>query len=102
MGFLTDLESSSLRMARISLHIVGGEDEFEPQPELSVEHDDFLLQSLREIASDSVYSFAEVSRTRTLLEAIATRQVGFQDGAPRAVVGSRLNRAQYPLLTAKP
>src|SRR3546814_1949021 len=74
MGFLTDGESASLRLARISLHIVGGEDEFEPQPELPVEHDDFLLQIIRDIASDSVYRFAEISTTRTTIESIATRR----------------------------
>src|SRR3546814_3759060 len=81
MGFLTDGESASLRLARISLHIVGGEDEFEPQPELPVEHDDFLLQIIRDIASDSVYRFAEISTTRTTIESIATRQLAFQEGA---------------------
>lgn len=81
MGFLTDSEAASLRMARMSLHIVGGEDEFEPQPELQVEHDDFLLQILRDIASDSVYRFVEISTTRTTIESIATREVGFEEGA---------------------
>src|SRR3546814_20378628 len=79
MGFLTDGESASLRLARISLHIVGGEDEFEPQPELPVEHDDFLLQIIRDIASDSVYRFAEISTTRTTNESIATRKRACQE-----------------------
>lgn len=81
MSFFTDAESASLRLARMSLHIVGGDDEFEPQPELPVEHDDFLLQILREIASDSIYQFADISTTRTTIESIATREVGFQEGA---------------------
>jgi hypothetical protein len=81
MGFFTDGESASLRLARMSLHIVGGGDEFEPQPELSVEHDDFLLQILREIASDSIYRFEDMSTTRTTVEAIATRGIGFEQGA---------------------
>ncbi|ESZ12383.1 hypothetical protein NKH34_28420 [Mesorhizobium sp. M1148] len=81
MSFLTDQESGALRLARMSLHIVGGDDDFEPQPELSVEHDDFLLQILRDIASDAVYRFAEISTTRSTVEAIATRKIGFQDGA---------------------
>lgn len=50
MGFLSDEESLSLRLARMSLHIVGSEGEFEPQPELPIEHEDFLLKILREIA----------------------------------------------------
>lgn len=65
----------------MSLHIVGGDDEFEPQPELPVDHDDFLLHILRDIASDSVYRFADISTTRTTIEAIANRVVSFQDGA---------------------
>jgi hypothetical protein len=81
MSFLTDEESTSLRLARMSLHIVGGDDGFEPQPELPVEHDDFLLQILREIASDSVYSFEDASTTRSTIEAIATRDVTFDEGA---------------------
>lgn len=81
MGFLTDDESTSLRMARMSLHIVGGDEDFEAQPELQVEHDDFLLQLLRDIASDGVYRFAEISTTRNTIETIATRQLGFQEGA---------------------
>lgn len=81
MSFLTDSEAASLRMARMSLHIVGGEDEFVPQPELQVEHDDFLLRILQDIASDSVYRFVEISTTRTTIESIATREVGFEEGA---------------------
>ncbi len=81
MSFLTDAESASLRLARMSLHIVGGDDEFEAQPELSVEHDDFLLQILRDIGSDSVYRFLEISTTRTTIESISTRKVSFQKGA---------------------
>src|SRR3546814_8719484 len=48
---------------------------------LPVEHDDFLLQIIRDIASDSVYRFAEISTTRTTIESIATRQLAFQEGA---------------------
>ena len=81
MSFLTDEEAASLRLARMSLHIVGGDEEFEPQPELPVEHDDFLLDLLRSIASDSVYKFAERSNTRTTIEAIATRLTPFDEGA---------------------
>src|SRR3546814_12163464 len=81
MGFLTDGESASLRLARISLHIVGGEDEFEPQPELPVEHDDFLLQIIRDIASDSVYRFPAISTTRTTIESHDTHPLAFPDGA---------------------
>lgn len=81
MGFLTSTEEDSLRIARICLHIVGGEDEFEPQPELPVEHDDFLLEILKEIASDSVYRFSDISTTRDTVERIATRSGTFEECA---------------------
>lgn len=64
----------------MSLHIVGG-DEFVPEPELPVEHDDFLLDRVREVASDSVYRFQDVSMTRDTLQSIASRAVGFEEGA---------------------
>src|SRR3546814_17139080 len=92
MGFLTDGESASLRLARLSLHIVGGDDEFEPQPALPVEHDAFLLHIIRDIASDSVYRFAELSTTRTTIEYIATRPLEFQAGAQARSADSRVGK----------
>jgi hypothetical protein len=80
MSFLTDSEASSLRIARMSLHIVS-DDEFKPEPELTIERDDFLLDRIRDIASASVYRFDDISTTRDTIEAIATREVGFEDGA---------------------
>lgn len=80
MSFLTDVEGRTLRLARMSLHIVS-DDEFMPEPELAIEHDDFLLDRIRDIASASVYRFAEVSSTRDTLEAIAKREIGFEEGA---------------------
>jgi hypothetical protein len=81
MGFFSEEEAESLRLARMSLHIVTGDDEFEPQPELPVEHDDFLLDLIRDIASDSVYRFGDLSTTRDNVEAIARRDVSFEAGA---------------------
>lgn len=82
MPFLSEGESASLRLARMSLHIVGGdEDTFEPQAELPAEHDDFLLQILRDVAADGVYSFVEGSTTRATVEAMATRLQTFEVGA---------------------
>lgn len=80
MSFLTDAEASSLRLARMSLHIVS-DDDFHPEPELAIEHDDFLLDRIRDIASASVYRFEDVSSTRATVEAIATRKIGFEQGA---------------------
>ncbi len=81
MGFLTAEEIEGLRIARHSLHIVGGDGDFEPQPELPVEHDDFLLAILKEIASDSIFRFEDGSTTRDTIEAIARREQTFEQGA---------------------
>jgi hypothetical protein len=80
MSFLTDAEASSLRIARMSLHIVS-DDEFKPEPELAIEHEDFLLDRIRDIAPASVYRFDDISAVRETVEAIATREVGFEGGA---------------------
>lgn len=80
-GLLSDQEAISLRLARMSLHIVGDESEFEPQPELATEHDDFLLSVIRDIFADSVYQFEDVSTTRSTIENIASRTVDFESGA---------------------
>jgi hypothetical protein len=79
MSFLTDAEAS-LRVARMSLHIVSNE-EFVPERELAIEHEDFMLARVRDIASDSVYRFAQVSTARGIIEAIAKRETGFEEGA---------------------
>lgn len=89
MGFFTEEEVGSLRLARMSLHIVGGDEEFAPQQEMSIEHDDFLLSILREISSDSVYRFEDVSTTRTTIESIAKRELGFQEGAQKLAADFR-------------
>eukprot|EP01013_Petalomonas_cantuscygni_P024269 TRINITY_DN45867_c0_g1_i1.p1 TRINITY_DN45867_c0_g1~~TRINITY_DN45867_c0_g1_i1.p1 ORF type:complete len:353 (+),score=2.98 TRINITY_DN45867_c0_g1_i1:55-1113(+) len=81
MSFITEQEANSLRLARISLHIVGGDEDFAPQAELPVEHDDFLVGLLREIAADSVYRFAKISTTCETIEAIARRAISFEAGA---------------------
>lgn len=81
MGFFADEELASLRLARMCLHVVGGEAGFEAQPELPVEHDDFLLKVLKGIASDSVYKFRDRSPARSVLESMATRESSFESGA---------------------
>lgn len=49
MAFFSEAESASLRLVRMSLHLVGGDDEFTPQPELPAGNADFLLDVLKEI-----------------------------------------------------
>lgn len=65
----------------MSLHIIGGGEEFEPQPELAVEHDDFLLTLLKEIASEPVYKFTETSRTKETIRCLSAGEVPFERGA---------------------
>jgi hypothetical protein len=81
MGFLSEDEAESLQLDRMSLHIVGGDDEFAPQPELLVEHSDFLLQVIKSIAADGVYKFQNLSTTKTTIERIARGDVSFEEGA---------------------
>jgi hypothetical protein len=81
MGFWADEEAASLRLARMSLHLVGGDEAFEPQAEMPVEHDDFLLKMLREIASDGVFKFRPRSATKSTIQQIASRDLGFESGA---------------------
>jgi hypothetical protein len=87
MSFLTDAEAASLRLARMSLHIVSNED-FVPEPELDIEHDDFLLERVRDIASDSVYRFQDISTTRDVVEQVSRRDVGFKKVPRRSPANS--------------
>lgn len=81
MAFFSEAESASLRLVRMSLHLVGGDDDFIPQPELPAGNDDFLLEVLKEIGADSVYRFNDVSTTRDTVAAIAGRTITFELGA---------------------
>lgn len=81
MGFWAENEAASLRLSRMSLHLVGGDEAFEAQPEMPVEHDDFLLKMLREIASDGVFRFRPRSATKSTIQQIAARELGFETGA---------------------
>ena len=81
MSFFSDAESQQLTIQRMSLHIVGGGEEFVPRGELQVVHDQFLLGVLRSIASDAVHTFNEISTTRQSIERIATGDLAFPEGA---------------------
>ncbi|MDS9467318.1 nucleoid-associated protein [Paracoccus sp. MBLB3053] len=65
----------------MSLHIIGGEGDFEPQPELAVVHDDFLLVLLKGIASEPVYKFKEASQTKETVRRLAKGDLTFERGA---------------------
>lgn len=80
MSFLTDAELASLRLTHMSLHIVSDGD-FKPEHELAIEHEDFLLDRIRDVDVDSVYRFADQSVIRDKVEEIASRKVGFELGA---------------------
>ena len=93
MGFLSDAELASLRLARMSLHIVS-DDIFRPEPELPIEHDDFLLDRIRDVSVSSVYRFIDNSITKTEIENIARRSIDFERGAQKLANNfSQLHRA---------
>ncbi|MCO6415684.1 nucleoid-associated protein [Siccirubricoccus sp. KC 17139] len=82
MGFLTEEESSCLRINHVILHVVGGKAEFEPQPELCDHvHADFFLGRIRDSAIDSVHRFRDNSETKEKLERIAKGEISFEAGA---------------------
>lgn len=81
MSFFTEAELGSLYIAKMSLHLIGSSEEFEPRPELVIAHADFLLDILRSIAASSVYQFNETSGTKAKIEAICRGDISFEVGA---------------------
>ena len=82
MSFLTEDELAGLVINRMILHVVGGEDEFEPQPEMDAgEHAEFFLARIQDTAVAAVHEFQEGSAAKTLLERMARDEVTFEAGA---------------------
>jgi hypothetical protein len=64
------------------LHVVGDEQDFEPQQALSeIEHEEFFLTRIRDLAGDSVHLFEDASDTKATLTRMAAGQVSFDAGA---------------------
>lgn len=81
MPFFTEDEIAGLTINRMSLHIVGGDQEFQTREELQVDHDAFLLAVVRLVAPDPVYQFNETSRVKGTLSDMARDLVSFEQGA---------------------
>lgn len=80
MSFLNEIERGHLRIEAMSLHVVG-EELFVPQPARTVEHAQFFIGRILDTDVSPVYQFKDVSRSRTLLEEMATRHLTFEVGA---------------------
>lgn len=82
MSFLRDDETASLRVDRMILHVIGADQEFEPQEEISgVDHIEFFLARIQDVAASSVHMFNESSTTKELLADIASGRTDFVSGA---------------------
>lgn len=66
----------------MTLHVVGDEIEFVPQPALELgEHVSFFLARIIDAATSPLHKFADQSPTKLLLESIASDERGFLEGA---------------------
>lgn len=83
MGFLAEEEISSLRIARMNYQIVGEETFTARRPMGEVEFEQFFLARITDMDASSVFAFAEESRTREVVESIATGRTQFAQGAAR-------------------
>ncbi|WP_342740050.1 nucleoid-associated protein [Bradyrhizobium sp. B117] len=82
MSFLTDNEIASLRIRQMIVHVVGGKEEFEPQPVMDgVEHIDFFLARIQDAAASGVHRFESKSTTKALLQQIGSQKISFEEGA---------------------
>lgn len=82
MSFFSDDEAGALSIRRMSLHVVGGDVDFEAQPEFqTIDHADFFLARIQDLAGDSVHEFEEDSETRHQIAAIASGQLNFESGS---------------------
>lgn len=82
MSFLTDIERENLKISEMILHVVGQED-FSPQPKLSVQHASFFTERILETDVAPVYKFKQKSMCRDELECIAIKKASFQSHAQK-------------------
>lgn len=65
------------------VHVVDGKKDFVKQPEMSVDgatHVEFFLQRIADAAVSGVHKFEDESRTKSLLEQMASGTLGFEAG----------------------
>jgi hypothetical protein len=80
MSFFTEKEEASVKIRRMSLHVVGGKT-FDAMPERQPEHIEFFRTKILESATDAVFTFKTTSTTKVELEAIADGVETFERGA---------------------
>lgn len=83
MSFLNDAEFDSIAIKKMIVHVVGGKQEFAPQPALPVDeepHIAFFLARIVDAAVSPVHSFDEKSATSALLKEMATGVKAFEEG----------------------
>lgn len=83
MSFLTDNELGSIAIKRMIVHVVGGKQDFVPQPESPIAKDpyiQFFLSRILDAAVSPVHKFDDKSGTKALIGDIATNAIGFQEG----------------------
>ncbi|WP_162820385.1 nucleoid-associated protein [Microvirga calopogonii] len=76
---MTDEERQSLRINKMILHVVGGDEPFQAQSEMtSIDHPDFFLARLMDAAAAGVHEFDRGSLVKRMLESIAAGTTMFE------------------------
>nr|WP_246717956.1 nucleoid-associated protein [Rhizobium sp. BK060] len=83
LSFFNDAEFDSISIKKMIVHVVGGKQDFAPQPALPVDEDPhiaFFLARIVDAAVSPVHKFDERSATRALLKEMATGGKTFEEG----------------------
>lgn len=80
MSFLNDVESDSLRVERMIIHLIDRGRAFHRESEIPVQQEGFFLSRIIDHASSAVHSFNEHSQVRPILGEMGRGYRGFEDG----------------------
>lgn len=83
MSFFNDSEFDSIAIKKMIVHVVGGKQDFAPQPALPVDEDPhiaFFLARIVDAAVSPVHKFDDRSATSALLTEMAAGQKTFEEG----------------------
>ncbi|MGR6431020.1 hypothetical protein ACU5AY_08890 [Rhizobium sp. PAMB 3174] len=83
MSFFHDDEFDSITIKKMIVHVVGGKQDFAPQPALPVDeepHIAFFLARIVDAAVSPVHKFEDKSATSALLKEMATNAITFEKG----------------------
>jgi hypothetical protein len=81
LGFFKDEEIDALRVKRMIIHVVGrADEEFDPQPEITVQEEPFFRSRIVDEAADPVHSFVEGSDVKYVIERMAQDIMTFEAG----------------------